>query len=65
MKIDSKKLIEARKRKRLTINITANHIGIPPTLLGCLESGRRPLLYDSELAKMLLKFYEVELEDML
>ena len=36
-----------------------------PVLLGCVESGRRPLSSNSELAKNLLELYEVNLEDVI
>ena len=65
MRIDCKKLAYARKKKRIPINNAANRLGIPPILLGCVESGRRPLSSNSELAKNLLELYEVNLEDVI
>lgn len=53
------------QEKRITINNAANRLGIPPILLGCVESGRRPLSSNSELAKNLLELYEVNLEDVI
>ncbi len=55
MRIDCKKLAYAKKKKRITINNAANRLGIPPILLGCVESGRRPLSSNSELAKKFIR----------
>lgn len=65
MKIDCKKLAHARKKKRMSINNVSDLLGIPPILLGCIESGRKPLSTKSELAKKLLELYDVKIDDVL
>lgn len=68
MRIDCKKLIEARKKKGLTLNEVSEIIGIPYTVIRKWECGKGTSPFESGRetypVKALLKLYEIKIEEL-
>lgn len=68
MRIDCKKLSEARKRRGLALTEAAEEIGIPPSVLRRWETGKGDSPFESGRetypVMALLKLYEIEIEDL-